>query len=517
MNPGQIARMLAGFAAFFTIAQLPPFLMALQEPQDGRFATVAGFAASIAIGMAVASLLWFGGRNAGAEVVRKEAIVVAGVSWMLAGLLGAVPFQWSGLLPSATDAVFETVSGLTTTGASVLGSGDNPAVTEAPASLLLWRALLHWIGGIGIILVFVALLPAMGVTGKNLLSSESVGVATESFQPRAIEKARVVALIYLALTVACLLLLVGVGGFGWFDAVCHAFATLATGGFSTRVSIDQFGSLGAEVVLTVFMFLSGASFAFLAAHWRSGPQAITALARSGEFRLYALTTVALIGACTLALVRADVPLGKALRLASFNGVSVLTSTGFATSDFQAWPTACLLVLFGAMLVGGCAGSTAGGIKQVRLLVVLKLLGYTIRQFVRPRIVERIKVDGETLPAVVVSSVLAITLMWLLTIAAGAFALSFDERLSFVGALTASASMVGNCGPALAQVDPASVAAALQGIAGSTPLANEPNVGPFGGYGGLTAWAKAVMTAQMLLGRLELLTLLALLSPGFWRR
>jgi Trk-type K+ transport system membrane component len=213
---------------------------------------------------------------------------------------------------------------------------------------------------------------------------------------------------------ACLLLLVGIGGFGWFDAVCHAFATLATGGFSTRVSIDQFGSLGAEVVLTVFMFLSGASFAFLAAHWRSGPQAITALLRSGEFRLYAVTTAALIGSCTLALVRADVPFGTALRLASFNGVSVLTSTGFATSDFQAWPTTCLLVLFAAMLVGGCAGSTAGGIKQIRLLVVLKLLGYTVRQFVRPRIVERIKIDEETLPAVVVSSVLAITMMWLLT-------------------------------------------------------------------------------------------------------
>jgi trk system potassium uptake protein TrkH len=265
------------------------------------------------------------------------------------------------------------------------------------------------------------------------------------------------------------------------------------------------------------MFLSGASFAFLAAHWRSGPQAITALLRSGEFRLYAVTTAALIGSCTLALVRADVPFGTALRLASFNGVSVLTSTGFATSDFQAWPTTCLLVLFAAMLVGGCAGSTAGGIKQIRLLVVLKLLGYTVRQFVRPRIVERIKIDEETLPAVVVSSVLAITMMWLLTIAAGAFVLSFDERLSFVGALTASASMVGNCGPALAQIDPASAAAALEGIAGSTTLASEPNIGPFGGYGGLTAWAKAVMTAQMLLGRLELLTLLALLSPGFWRR
>lgn len=517
MNPAQIARMLAGFATFFTVAQVPPLVVALQEPGDGRYATATGFLASIVIGGVVALLLRLGGRGEHGEIFRKEAIAVAGLSWILAGLLGAVPFQWSGLLPSAADAVFETVSGLTTTGASVLGSGPNPPVPDAPPSLLLWRALLQWIGGIGIILVFVALLPAMGVTGKNLLTSESVGVATQSFQPRAIEKARVIGLIYVVLTAACATLLVWIGGFGWFDAICHAFTALATGGFSTRVSIAEFDSLGGEIVLTVSMFLAGASFAFLAANWRDGWQTVRQLARSGEFRMYALSTAVVVGACTLALCRAGVPLGPALRQASFNGVSVLTSTGYATSDFHAWPAMALLVLFGAMLVGGCSGSTAGGMKQVRLLVILKLLGYTIRQFVRPKIVERIKLDNEPLPAIVISSVLAIALMWLLTIAAGAFVLSFDTRLSFVGALSASATMVGNCGPAFAAVDPTSIAQALTPGGAATTLAGEPNIGPFGGFGDLSAWAKAVMTLQMLLGRLELLTLLALLSPGFWRR
>lgn len=516
MNPGQIARMLAGFAAFFTVAQLAPFAVALQERGDGPYATTVGFGASLAVGAAVAASLWLGGRKSGADVFRKEAIVVAGLSWLLAGLLGAIPFQWSGLLPDAADAVFETVSGLTTTGASVLGSGDNPAIPDAPPSLLLWRALLQWIGGIGIILVFVALLPGMGVVGKNLLTSESVGVATESFQPRAIEKARVIGGIYAVLTAICAVLLVAVGGFGWFDAVCHAFTALATGGFSTKVSIADFHSLGGEIVLTVFMFLAGTSFAFLAAHWRSGVHAIGALLRSGEFRLYALATLGLIGACTLALVRADVPFGTALRQSAFNGVSVLTSTGYATADFQAWPAMALLALFAAMLVGGCAGSTAGGMKQIRLLVVLKLLGYTVRQFVRPRIVERIKIDEEVLPAAVISSALAVAMMWLVTIAVGAFLLSFDERLSLLSALTTSASMVGNCGPALAMVDPASVPAALQGAASAT-LGGDPNVGPYGSYGGCCDGAKLVMTGLMLLGRLELLTFLALLSPSFWRR
>jgi trk system potassium uptake protein TrkH len=517
MNPAQIARMLAGFATFFTVAQLPPLVVALQEPTDGRFATAMGFGASIAIGVVVAVLLRLGGRGDHGEIFRKEAIAVAGMSWVLAGLLGAMPFQWSGLLPSAADAVFETVSGLTTTGATSLGSGQNPAIADTPPSLLLWRALLNWIGGIGIILVFVALLPAMGVTGKNLLTSESVGVATQSFQPRAIETARVIAAIYVALTAACAALLTWVGGFGWFDAICQSFSALATGGFMTRASIAEFHSLGGEIVLTVFMFLGGASFAFVAANWRDGWQTLRQLGRSGEFRMYALSTAVVIGACTLALVRADVPLGAALRQASFNGVSVLTSTGFATSDFQAWPAMALLVMFGAMLVGGCSGSTAGGMKQVRLLVILKLLGFTVRQFVRPKIVERIKLDNEPLAAIVISSVVAIALMWLLTVAAGAFVLAFDERLSFVGALTLSASMVGNCGPAFAAVDPSTVAAALAEGVAATTLAGEPNIGPLGGVGELAGWSKVVMTAQMLLGRLELLTLLALLSPGFWRR
>lgn len=503
MNLPQVGRLMAGFAGFFTLAQLPALACALLETHDDRYATVAGFGSSITIGALVALLLWSAGRKDRGQVFRKEAIAVAGLSWFLAGLLGAIPFQWSGLLPNPFDAVFETISGLTTTGASVLGSGPNPNVADAPTSLLLWRALLQWIGGIGIVLVFVTLLPAMGITGKNLLSSESVGVGTESYQPRAIEKARLIAAIYTGLTATCALLLVLLGGYGWFDAVCHAFTALSTGGFSTRASIAEFDSLGGELVLTTFMFLGGASFAVIATNWRSGLPCLRTLARSGEFRIYTLTTVLLILFCSIALVRAGLPVMNALRQSAFNSVSVLTSTGYATADFQAWPTTATLVLFGAMFLGGCSGSTAGGFKQVRLLVILKLLAYTIRHFVRPKSIERIKLDDEALPAAMISSILAIVMLWCLTIAIGAVALSFDSQLNFVAALTTSASMVGNCGPALS-----GTAATLQGTT---------DVGPFGGYGGLADGSKALMSLQMLFGRLELLTALVLFSPSFWRR
>jgi len=517
MNLAQVARLMAGFAGLLTLAQIPPLVFALQETAPAHLSPVAGFTASIVVGATIVTLLWLAGRRRRGEIYRKEAIAVAGLSWFLAGLLGAIPFQWSGLLPSPVDALFEAISGLTTCGATVLGSGDNMAIGDVPHSLLLWRAMTQWIGGIGIVLVFVALLPAMGVTGKNLLSSESVAVGTDKFQPRAIEKARLIASIYLSLTALCIVLLVFAGGYGWFDATCHAFTALATGGYSTRASIAEFDSLGGELVLTLFMFLAGASFAVVATNWRAGWRCPLILVRSGEFRMYSLVAFLVVGTITLCLLRAGLPFGSALRQASFNGISVLTSTGYATADFQAWPGMATLVLFCAMFVGGCTGSTAGGIKQVRLLVTLKLIAYSVRHFVRPKSVERLKLDDEVLPAAVISSILTIVLLWLVCVVLGALVVALDDRMNFVSALATSASMQGSCGPALTMVEPGMAIDVVQHGGTAATLAGTPNIGPFGGYGELRPWTKLVLVLQMVLGRLELLTVLALFAPSLWRR
>ncbi|HEB52334.1 MAG TPA: TrkH family potassium uptake protein [bacterium] len=519
MNLYQVARLMAGFAGVFTLAQLPPLLVALSEDNRSALSPCTGFLTSMAIGAAVAAALWLAGRRDRSQVFRKETIAVAGLSWFLAGALGGIPFLVAGLFATPIDAFFEAMSGLTTCGATVLASGGNMRIEAVPASLLLWRAQMQWIGGIGIVLVFVALLPALGVSAKNLLSSESVGVHTDSFQPRAVEKARQVAILYLGMTTVCALLLVAIGGFGWFDAICHAFTAMATGGYSTRASVGHFDSLGGEIVLTCFMFLAGASLALMATNLRSGARCVTTLCRSAEFRMYLLSTLVVIGVLTFSLVRAGRSFGDSLRAATFNGVSVLTSTGYATADYHVWPTTALLVLFAAMFVGGCSGSTAGGFKQVRLLVCLRLLGYTLRQFVRPKSVERIKLDNEVLPAAVISTILAIVLLWIVTILVGAFLISFDERLNFVAALAISASMVGSCGPAMTVVDPASASEVLLhgGTAVADTLAGTPNVGPFGGYGELHGWTKLLLAVEMVFGRLELLTVLALFSPNFWRR
>lgn len=516
MHFAPVARVLAGFTSFFAVAQVVPLALACFEtlPDGAQQSPIAGFAFSIAIGLSVSALLWMASRGTRRTVYRKEAIAVAGLSWVLAGVLGALPFQWSGLLPTWIDAVFECVSGLTTCGGTMLGTAGNPTPEATAQSLLLWRALLQWLGGLGVVLFFGLLLGSSG-SGHRLLTVESVGIAVDNDQPRATDQARVVALCYGLLTLACALAL-ALTGIPIFDAVCHAMTTMATGGYSTKSSIAVFDNVPAEVVLTTFMFVGGCSFAAMAAAARSGFRGEDSLWRSAEFRTYTAFTVVAVALVTWNLLAEGVALAHALRVSSFNVVSVISCCGFATADFQAWPPLSITILLVSLLVGGCSGSAAGGFKQIRLVVCLKLIGFTLRQYVRPRAVERLKLDGEVLPAAGVSSVLAVVLLWILCVVLFAAFYAVDDRIGFLGALSTSASMQANAGPAMAAIDPASATAALHevGVAATTL---GPNIGPLCGYGDLSALSKLVMSFQMVLGRLELLTLLAVLTPGFWRR
>lgn len=516
MNFPRIARVLAGFVIFFTVAQIVPLVIAITEQAPTGMSAVAGFVGSMVLGAVVTAALLFAGRRATGAFHRRDTLCVAGIAWFLASLLGAIPLQWSGLLVDPVDAVFESVSGLTTCGATVLGTAGNPTPEATAASLLLWRAMLQWLGGIGIVLIFVALLPSMGSTSRHLLMAESVGVSQDGSQPRVLTQARGVAGVYVGLTLACITALMSIGGMGLLDAVCHAFSALATGGFSTRSTVANFDSLGVEVVLTVFMYLGGCSFTVMAASVREGWSGVPGMLRTSEFRIYTLFTVLAVGGVTVDLMRAGVAFGPALRMSSFNVVSMLSCCGFATADFHAWPPLSLLVILTCTMVGGCSGSAAGGMKQVRLLVCLKLLAYTVRRFVRPNSVERLRLDGEVMQAATISQVLAMVLFWLLAILVGAMVIACDQRLGLLGALSASASMLGNCGPAMASVDPAALAAGIPALGQSVAVVG-PNIGPLAGFGDLGSWTKVAMSFEMVLGRLELLPLLVLFLPGFWRR
>ena len=283
------------------------------------------------------------------------------------------------------------------------------------------------------------------------------------------------------------------------------FATVATGGFSTRDgSIGEYGSVAAEVVITLFMFLAGCNFVLLVSSLRHGPTSRYGLFSNPEFRCYAGITGVLVAIAWLALALEGMSPLQALRQAAFNVVSVFTSTGFATVDFQLWPQFVLALMIGSMVVGACTGSTAGGIKTFRFLVCLKLVAYTVRHYVRPRSVERVKFGNDTLPAALISGVVALVLVWVIALFLGTALLLLDTRLPFLSALSTSASMLGCCGPAICPVD---ASGAVLG----------PDLGPMGTYGALHGWAKMLCCALMLLGRLEFLLPLALCAPSLWRR
>ncbi len=526
MNLAAVARMLAGFALFFSLAQAIPLVLALVEDEGHEFDARAAFTGSLAAGAVLAFALWLLGRRCTAEFYRREGLAVVGLAWIGAAALGAVPFVWAGAL-APVDAWFESVSGLTTTGASILGAaGITPAIEALPDSLLLWRAMLQWFGGMGIILVFLVLLPAMGVTGKNLLSSEQIGIADSSQRPRLQEQARALFTVYVVLTATEAVLLRAVGMERWFDCICHAFTTMASGGFSTRnASIAAFDSVAIELVIVFFMFLAGTSFALLLALAKSRFRDYGSLWGSPEFRLYLGLTVGLIIANTLILFSWGEPMhdaasggmkdygdfGTCLRDATFSVVSLLTSTGYGSSDYQNWPHPAILLMMMSMFIGGCSGSTAGGVKVVRALVVCKLIGYTVRHYLRPKSVEKVKVGSTVVPNGVISSIVTLVLMAGISILVGAFVLAFDSRLDFTSALTSSLSMIGCTGPALTDVHPIGD--------GAFEVVNRVgiNVGPCGTFGTMTALSKITMTCLMLLGRLELLALIVLVLPGLWRR
>lgn len=523
MNFARVARLLGAFSLFFTGVTLVPLVVAWFEPST-PYDTRTGFGLAAIVGGLVSAALYVGSRRAPAEFYRREGLTVVGLAWVIAGLLGALPLLASGALTRFSDAVFESVSGLSTTGATVFGgAAGNPAIEALPKSLLLWRSMLQWVGGTGVILLFTVLLPTMGLTAKNLLDSEQVGVTRADQKPRMREQARLLLRLYVVLTALAFAgyLLTGMGA---FDAVCHAMTTVATGGFSTRnASLGAYQSLGTELVAVVFMFLAGTNFVLLLSTVRHGfvPRRLW---ESPEFRAYAKIVLGAVSIVTVVLwtsglrledelldVRYDYsdPL-LCLRHALFQVVSIVSSTGYSTANFQNWPNAAWYLLVVGMLIGGSTGSTAGGFKVFRVLVCAKLVDYSTRVFVRPRAVQRLRLGDDVLPNSLISAVLTLLILWICVIGVGTLVLDLDARLDPVAAFTASVSMVGCTGPAITQVIPVGDVFQVVNPGGI-------DVGPYGSYALLHGYAKLFMALQMILGRLEILAPLVLLFPRFWRR
>ncbi len=419
------------------------------------------------------------------ELSRRDGFGIVTFGWLAAAILGSLPFMLTGVITSPTDALFETMSGFTTTGASVLSN-----LEAVPRGVLFWRAMTHFFGGMGVLVLCVAILPFLGVGGMQIYRAEMPGPSKDRLTPRIATTAKLLWGVYVFLCVAEAALL-RLGGMDWFDAFCHAFATMATGGFSTRsASVAAYNSPYIETVIIVFMFLAGTNFAL---NYRALLGRPLCYFRDPEFRFYLgawLTATVMI---ILSIYRTVYPsFGHAVRAAFFQSTSIMTTTGFCTEDFDLWPGATKVVLVLLMFIGGCAGSTGGGMKNIRVLVLLKKVVREITLFMQPQAVVKVKIGGEPIPQEVISHISGFFIVFVLVFAVGSLVMTlFTPDLQT--AVTSVIATLGNIGPGLG------------------------GVGAVQNYSAIPAGGKVFLTLLMLLGRLELYTVLIVLLPGFWKR
>jgi trk system potassium uptake protein TrkH len=457
------------------------------------------FAAALSLITGLGLRRW--GRDAVAKVFEREAIGLVGITWILVSAFGALPFMFLGVL-GPNDAFFESVSGFTTTGSTVLTD-----IESVDKSLLFWRSLTHWLGGIGIVILFIAVLPYIGAGGKLIVRSETTGPTASRPLPRFRESATLIFKIYLLFTFLNTAALMW-AGMNLYEALIHTFGGLATGGFSNRQgSIGEYDSLAIETVIITFMVVGGTSFGLFAAirlgEWN-------ALWKDSEWRLYIAILVGATALVALNLTGFHAPfphggasyeaipepqhyeLGHAVRVAAFQVVSCMTDTGYATDDFDRWPYFSRMTLVILMIVGGSAGSTSSGFKVLRLLMYSKLAYYRLESTFRPKTVRVLRINGEVVNDTVQNRALTFLLLYLGWFVLGCLFLSL-QGLPFDSAVSAMIACLNNCGPGLEHV----------GAARDFHL-----IGPAG---------TAFLSLTMLLGRLELVTILVLFMPSFWRR
>ena len=420
-----------------------------------------------------------------AEITIREGFAIVTLGWLLVGAFGSLPYLLTGSIPSVPGAFFETISGLTTTGASVVVDID-----ALPRGIVLWRSQTQWLGGMGIIVLSVAILPLLGVGGMQLMQAEIPGLSTDRLRPRVRHTATLLWGVYALFTVTEGLLL---WAFGMtpFQALNHALTTMATGGFSTEDSSIAGFDASVQYVIMVFVFLAGINFT-LHYSWLTGRWG--AVRRNQELRVYAIITMVATSALTLLVWLPGTVDGfeESFRAGLFQATSIMTTTGYANADYELWMPAAQVVIFLLMLIGGCTGSTAGSIKVLRHMIVAKEAQFSMRRLLHPRGVFVYKIEGKPVASDTLASVSGFLLLYLLTFAAGIFVLAL-LGLDSLTALGAAATTLGNVGPGF-------------GI-----------VGPTETFASLPAAALWVLSGLMLMGRLELYTVLILLTRGYWRR
>jgi len=424
--------------------------------------------------------------NAEKNIHKREGYIIVSLVWVVFSLFGALPFIISGAIPSYTDAFFETISGFTTTGASILND-----IESMPEGLLFWRSLTQWLGGMGIIVLSIAILPMFGIGGMQLFVAEVPGPTPDKLHPRVKETAKRLWGIYVIFTVAEIILL-KIGGMNWFDAVNHSFTTMATGGYSTKQAsiADPSFSPFIHYVIIVFMFIAGTNFtlSYFALHLK-----FKKVFKNEEFRYYLGFVILFTVVIAFALWHFNgYNPEKSFRDSLFQVVSIITTTGFATADYLLWKPFVIVMIFALMFFGGSAGSTGGSIKIVRITLLLKNSYQELKRIIHPNAVIPVRISGKSVPTQIISNILAFVVFYMLITIVSTMvisALGYDLQTS----LGAVAATLGNIGPGIGLVGPAE---------------NYAHIPDFG---------KWFLSFLMLIGRLELFTVLILFSPAFWKK
>lgn len=481
MNIRLILRMLGAISLIEAAAMLPSAIISLIYG-DGDFLPLL---MSALIAAAVGLLMRTVSKPKDTGMRAREGFVSVALAWILLSVLGALPFVFSGFLPHFVDALFEAISGFTTTGATVVTNFDH-----MPHGVAFWRSFTHWIGGMGVLVLTLAFLPKITGNTSHLVRAESPGPTLSKIMPKMGDTAKMLYLIYLVLTIIEFIILM-IAGMNPYDAAIHAMGTAGTGGFSNYgASVGAFNSTVIEVIITIFMVLFGINFALfyqlITGHWKE-------VVRNEELRWYLSIFIVAFALMTLFILPYYGSLGSALRYAGFQVASLMSTTGYATADFAQWPSSAQMLVFVLLFVGSCAGSTAGGIKTVRIALAVKQGRREIRHAFQQRKVQRVRFEGRGVEEQMLHQVMIYIFVYVFLALLGGFLISLENKYDVLTNFTASLTCISNVGPGLAGVGPAE---------------------NFAGYG---IFAKLVMSLLMLAGRLELYPLLVLFHPAAWRR
>lgn len=462
------------------IAMVLTLIVALIYHENDVMAFVISAAINLGIGSIITFLTWKSPKDIG----KREGFIIVTMVWVVFSFFGSLPYMLSGSIPSFTDAFFETMSGFSTTGSSILND-----IESLPPGILFWRSITQWLGGMGIIVLSLAILPVFGIGGMQLFIAEVPGPTPDKISPRIAQTAKTLWGIYMLFTAAETILL-WIGGMSLFDAVCHSFTTMATGGFSTKqASIAHWSSPFIQYVITFFMFLAGTNFtlSYLAIRGK-----FSNVFKDEEFKYYVIIIISFAALITVGLLlTSQLNFEQAFRDSLFQVVSIVTTTGYATADYLLWTPFLTMLIFALFFFGGSAGSTGGGIKIMRIVLLSKNGYYELKRLIHPHAIIPVKFNKHSVESKIITNVLAFFMLYMVIffVSSILFTLIEPDMESSMGAVATS---LGNIGPGLGSVGPAE---------------NFYHIKPIG---------KWFLSFLMLLGRLELFTVLVLFAPSFWK-